>query len=233
MNNTYYYEDNYGITLKKHMAKTFLWVFLGLLVTTISAFVSLYSGLFLVVYSSSLAYILVAFAQLGVVMYLSSRLYHMSYTSAIISYFLYSLLTGFTLSSILLVYTGETIVFAFALAAILFLDLAFIGYRTNVDLSKFSGLFMGGIIALLIASLVGVFFSFSAFDTFICFIGIVLFLGITAWDTQKMKQYYYHYQNNPEVLQKLSIYSALELYLDFINIFLYIIRLMSNGRRRD
>ena len=232
MNDNVYYNES-GITLRKHMTKTFVWVFLGLLVSAVMSFLTIYSGLFYYVYSSNLVYFGLVIAQLASVMYLSSRIYQMSYSSAVISYFIYSILTGISLSSILIVYTGDVIIIAFALAALMFLSLAVIGNRTKVNMDNYSGLLVGGLFALLIASLVGMFFNFSGFQLMICYIGIGLFMAITVWDTQKMKKYYYYYQGDEEMLTKLSIYSALQLYLDFINIFLYIIRIIGNDRRRN
>lgn len=232
MNDNVYYND-YSVTLRKHMAKTFVWVFLGLLVTAVTAFATIYSGLFYYVYSSNLVYFGVMIAEIACVIYLSSRIYHMSYSGVVVSYFLYSILTGVTMSSVLLVYTGDVIIIAFALAAMMFLSLAVIGYRTKVNLDNFSGILVGGLFALVLASLVGMFFRMSGFQLLICYAGIALFMGITVWDTQKMKKHFYYYQGDEEMLAKLSIYSALELYLDFINIFLYIIRIIGNGRHRD
>ena len=234
MNDNIYYEDKgSGLTLRKHMAKTYLWVFLGLLLSTITAFVTIYTGLFYYIYSSTFVYFAVIIGQLALVIYLSSRIYSMSYTAAILSYFGYSLLTGITLSSVLLVYTGDVIVIAFGLCALLFADLAFIGYRTKVDLENYRGIFMAGLMILVVASLVGMFIHFDAYQTVVCFVGLAVFLGVTAWDTQKMKKHYYMAQNDEELLANLSIYSALELYLDFLNIFLYIVRLLGSNNRRN
>lgn len=232
MNENVYYHES-GITLREHMAKSFIWVFAGLLLTAVTSYLTIASGLFYLVYSSSLVYLGVIIGEFACVMYLSRNLYRMSYGQAVMAYFIYSVLTGITLSSVLLVYTGDVIIIAFALAAILFLDLAFIGYRTKLNLDNYSGLLVGGLIALLITSLFGMFLNFDSFQTMICYGGIILFLGITAWDSQKMKKYYSFYQHDEEMLSKLSIYSAFELYLDFLNIFLYIIRIIGNGRRRD
>ena len=234
MNENIYYEDKgTGITLRKHMAKTYLWVFLGLLLSTITAFVTIYTGLFYYIYSSTFVYFGVIFGQLALVIYLSSRIYSMSYTAAILSYFGYSLLTGITLSSVLLVYTWDVIVIAFGLCTLLFADLAFIGYRTKVDLENYRGIFMAGLFMVLIASLVGMFIHLDGYQTVVCFVGLAVFLGVTAWDSQKMKKHYYMAQNDEELLANLSIYSALELYLDFLNIFLYIVRLLGNNNRRN
>ena len=231
MNDNVYYNDS-SVTLRKHMAKTFVWVFLGLLVTAAVAFATLASGLFYFVYSSTLVYFGVMIAEVATVMYISSRLYYMSYSGAVLSYFLYSVLTGVTMSSVLLIYTGDVIVIAFALAAMMFLSLAVIGYRTKINMENYSGILVGGLIGLCIATLVGMFINLSGFQLMICYLGIALFMGITVWDTQKMKRHYYYYQGDEEMLAKLSLYSALELYLDFINIFLYIIRIIGSDRRR-
>ena len=92
---------------------------------------------------------------------------------------------------------------------------------------------MAGLFMVLIASLVGMFIHFDGYQTVVCFVGLAVFLGVTAWDSQKMKKHYYMAQNDEELLANLSIYSALELYLDFLNIFLYIVRLLGNNNRRN
>ncbi len=123
---------------------------------------------------------------------------------------------------------------AFAFAAVLFISCAVIGYTTRVDLTRFSGLFMGGLIAIILVSIVGMFFRsfFWGMNLYISYFGVLLFLGITAWDVQKLKNSYNMVSYDSEFAEKYSIIGALQLYLDFINIFLYIVRILGNSRSR-
>ncbi len=230
-NNVYSTQDSTSLTLRKHMSRTFVWVFFGLLVSAAAAFITLYTPLFNIVYG--FGYIFLVLAEFGCVIYLSSRIYDMSYSSATLAYFGYCFLSGMTMSSVLAVYAGSDIaILAFALASMLFLSTAVIGSRTSVNLDSFYPILFGGLIALVITSFVGLFLlHLDTLSIAICYIGIGIFMGLTAYDTQKMKKMYYYYQGDEEMLSKLSIYSALELYLDFVNIFLYIIRILGRGSR--
>jgi len=148
----------------------------------------------------------------------------MKAATAKIMFIIYAMVSGFTFASIFVVYEMSSIIFVFALAAIMFLIMALFGYYTNIDLSKFSSYLIFGLIGVIIASLVNVFWINDTFTTIICIISILVFLGFTAWDIQKIKRLNINNDN-------AAIYGALELYLDFINIFLDLLRLF--GRERD
>ncbi len=212
--------------LEKHMAKTFSWMFAGVFITFLVAAFLNFSGL---VYNLLTLPVLLAIiiAQFGLVIALSARVMKISYQAAIGLFLVYSVVMGFSLSTIALVYEAETIIMAFMVAAIYFGSLAVIGYTTKVDLSKIGSVCFVGLILLVIFGLFSLFFNLEAYTTIYCVIGLIVFTGLTAWDTQKAKKLYKENATDIQRANALSIYSALELYLDFINIFLYILRLMN------
>ena len=120
---------------------------------------------------------------------------------------------------------------AFAFAAVLFFCCAIIGHTTNVDLSKFGGLMIGGLIALVITSIVSMFIPALRDGLLISYVGVILFLFLTAWDMQKIKGFYYGVEEG-RLKNNLAIYGAFELYLDFLNMFLYLLRILGRGSKK-
>lgn len=225
-------------TLERYVAKTFLWMFLGLLTTFAVAFGlamnslsdpagSIVYGLFSVPYMT----LILQVAELGVVFYLSARISRMAAGTATALFFVYAVLNGIVFSSYFIVYDLMSLIFCFAAAAVYFGVMAAFGYLTKKDLSGWGRMLGAGLIAMLIISVLGLFIGFGMFEIVVCGLGILLFLAITAYDTQKIKAYYYEFSGDEEMAHKASIFGALNLYLDFINLFLYIIRLL--GKRRN
>lgn len=215
-------------TLKQHMLKTYTWMFLGVLVTFATAFLVSNTSLVYIIYSSRFMPMVLLFAQLGVVVSFSARLFKMKESSAKLLFFVYSMLTGVTFSVILAPYTSATIALAFAAAAVFFGCLVIIGATTKADLSKIGSVCIAGLFAFIIFQVLAMIFGWAMDTVMYCMIGLLLFTGITAWDVQKANKLYAANSNNQAMLNKLSIYSAFDLYLDFINIFLYILRLLGN-----
>jgi len=207
----------------KLIAKSFMWMFIGLLVTFVTGFVICLNKDALMLTLSGF-YIIAIIVELILVIVLSRNIFKMKAATAKIMFIIYAMVSGFTFASIFVVYEMSSIIFVFALAAIMFLIMALFGYYTNIDLSKFSSYLIFGFIGVIIASLVNVFWINDTFTTIICIISILVFLGFTAWDIQKIKRLNINNDN-------AAIYGALELYLDFINIFLDLLRLF--GRERD
>lgn len=207
----------------KLIAKSFMWMFIGLLVTFVTGFVICLNKDALMLTLSGF-YIIAIIVELILVIVLSRNIFKMKATTAKIMFIIYAMVSGFTFASIFVVYEMSSIIFVFALAAIMFLIMALFGYYTNIDLSKFSSYLIFGLIGVIIASLVNVFWINDTFTTIICIISILVFLGFTAWDIQKIKRLNINNDN-------AAIYGALELYLDFINIFLDLLKLF--GRERD
>jgi FtsH-binding integral membrane protein len=166
-------------------------------------------------------------AEIGLVMYLSFRITKMSAGAAAGSFLVYSFLSGLTLSSIFFVYTGGKIFQAFVVAAGMFAAMSVYGMVTKRDLTSWGSFFFMGLIGLIICSVVNIFLHSSALSFAVSVIGVFVFVGLTAYDTQKLKAY----ATAPELRENLAVYGALALYLDFINLFLMLLRLFGGNRR--
>lgn len=220
-----------SLSLKQYAVKTFTMMALGLLITTITAVLLLVSGFaYRFALMGMAPSVILLVAQIGVVMAFSSRLFKASLSSTRMMFFLYSILTGVTFSIIGLIYQPGTIALAFGITVVYFGSLVVIGATMKLDLTRFAPIFMVGLVILIIFNIVGMIINLDSMSTLICSGGLLLFTGLTAYDAQKMKKMYMQYQGNEDMLSRLSMYSALELYLDFINIFLYILRLLGNRK---
>ncbi len=210
-------------TDNKFFAKTFFWMFLGLIGTAIVAAYTYYSGLWVkLALSGSIA--IVAIVELVAVLIFSLLFKKMSPTVAGIVYFLYAGLNGVTLSSIFALYELNSIVIIFCATAILFGVLAFIGYKTDKDLSNWRTILMPALLIGIIVSIINLFLNNSMLDIGLSWFILLLFFGITIYDMNKLKMLSDDSDLNQD---KLYIYGALELYLDFINIFLRLLRLFA------
>lgn len=177
----------------------------------------------------------VMFAPLGLVLTMSFGLSKLSYPTLLGLFILYSVLTGMSLSFILLSYEIGSVVACFAAAAGIFGIMAFLGYTTEVDLTKFGPILMVGVIGLVIASVINMFIGSSQLDYIMSFFGVAIFTALTAYDVQKIKRIGEGIEaNGDQVLQveakKTAIVAALSLYLDFLNIFLYLLRLFGSRK---
>ena len=167
---------------------------------------------------------------------LSARVQKLQPSTATGIFFGYAVLNGLNLSAIFLVYDYGSLILAFLVGAVYFGVMAVYGNVTNRDLTGWGPKLMGGLIALIVCSLVGGLFaafgmSFGVMDLVLCAVGLLIFMGLTAYDTQMLKYYYSYFGGDAAMLHKASIIGALNLYLDFINIFLYILRML--GRRNN
>lgn len=160
------------------------------------------------------------FAELGLVLLLSARVMRMSISAATLLFIAYSVLNGVTLSTIFLVYELGTIATTFFVTAGTFFAMSVVGYATKMDLSRVGNVLYMMLIGLLIATVVNIFVASSTLYWIITYAGVIIFVGLTAWDTQKIKQMFYEYGTNDESGHKLAMLGALTLYLDFINLFL-------------
>lgn len=213
-------------TDNKFFTKTFFWMFLGLLGTAIVAAYTYYSGLWLKIFlSGSIA--VVAIVELVAVLVFSLLFRKMSPTVAGIVYFIYAFLNGVTLSSIFAIYELNSIIIIFVASAAIFGALAYIGYKTDKDLSDWRTILFTVLIVGIIASIVNLFVGNEMLDLGLTWVMLILFFGITIYDMNKLKMLSQDPELNPE---KLYIYGALELYLDFINIFLKLLRLFASRR---
>ena len=170
------------------------------------------------------------FAELGLVLLLSARVMRMSISAATLLFIAYSVLNGVTLSTIFLVYDLGTIATTFFVTAGTFFTMSVVGYATKMDLSRVGNVLYMMLIGLLIATVVNIFVASSTLYWIITYAGVIIFVGLTAWDTQKIKQMFYEYGTNDESGHKLALLGALTLYLDFINLFLFLLRIFGGSR---
>jgi FtsH-binding integral membrane protein len=164
------------------------------------------------------------------VLFLSFGIQRMSFATAQITFWAYAAVMGLSLSIILLAYTGASVAMTFFVTAGTFGAMSLWGYTTGRDLTGFGSFLFMGLIGLILASLVGLFFHSSALQFVISVLGVLIFTGLTAYDSQNIKNMYY-VGDDGEVAGKKAVLGALRLYLDFINLFLYLLRFMGNQRR--
>ena len=154
----------------------------------------------------------------------------MSMTKATLLFILYSVLNGVTMSMIFLLYEPMSIAITFAVTAGMFLVTSLVGYVTRMDMSKFGSIFMMLLVGLIIATLVNMFLGSETMYWVITYVGVIVFVGLTAFDTNKLKQIYLQHGEAGEMGQKLALMGALTLYLDFINLFLFLLRIFGDRR---
>ena len=215
--------------IAKTMQRVFGKMFLGILVT---AFVSLgiasSPALLEMIFSSRAIFWVLIIAQFGVVIWLSAGINKMSATTASLLFYVYSALTGVTLTPIFFAYTGDSIVKTFFITSATFGVMAAYGYITKKDLSKMGSILFMALIGLIVVSLVNFFLASPALTWAISLAGVAIFIGLTAWDTQKIKQM--ALETDERNVGKLAAIGALTLYLDFINLFLYLLRNFGDRR---
>lgn len=214
----------YANNVAKAMRGVFMRMFLALLVTAATSFAVLLNGTFLAfMLQNSWAYWGLLIAEIVLVFSVSGAINKLSATTANLLFFLYAIINGVVLSTIFLVYTSSSIAQTFLITAGVFGAMAIYGYTTKSDLSKFGSILMMALIGLLVCIVVNIFLASSRLDWIISIVGVGIFIGLTAWDTQKIK-HMVAYADSPETLSKVSTLGALSLYLDFINLFLYLLR---------
>lgn len=210
--------------LKKIYSKMFGWMFLGLMVTFLTGYI-IANNYNMLISILEIPFIIYAIIEIGLVIFLSARIHKMSGTTAKICFLIYSFVTGLTFSSIFVVYELSSIIYMFGITAILFGIFALFGHFTNIDLSKISTFLLMGLVGIIICSIINIFINNDNFDLIITIISLIIFLAYTAYDIQKVKK---TMNTLPE--ENLAVISALELYLDFINIFLDLLRLAGKSK---
>lgn len=212
------------------LSKVYGWMFVGLLITAVTAFaVASSPALIEAVILNRLLFWVLIFAQLGLVFYLSARVEHMAPVTAAGLFMLYSGLTGLTSSVILLLYTGTSVASTFIITAGMFGSMAFFGTVTKRSLAGWGQFLFMGLIGLIIAMIVGMFWQNGAMQFVISVVGVLVFTGLTAWDAQRLKQMAVSLPDGR--VGSYAIVGALSLYLDFINLFFFLLRF--TGGRRD
>ena len=230
-----YSEEKVGVS-RTFMANVFGWMFLAMAITAITAyyFASTPSMLsYLMDYNTGKMTMLgwiVMLAPLGFVMMMSFGFQRLSLSTLSLLFFLFSVLMGASLSFILLVYTAASVFKTFIVTSAMFGIMAVTGYTTKQDLTRFGSIMFMGLIGIIIASLVNLFLRSPGFDYVISFIGVLVFTGLTAYDVQKLKRIGSGMAYGSENTRKLALLGALSLYLDFINLFLFLLRFLGNRK---
>lgn len=215
--------------LRAFLLGVYNYMALGLALTgAVAYFVSTQPALMNAIYTTPLRWV-VMFAPLGIVLYFSFRLHAMAASTAQTIFWIYSATMGLSLSWIFMAFTGISITKVFFITSGTFAAMSLYGYTTQRDLSGFGSFFMMGLIGLIIGGLVNMFLRSPGFDFVLSSVGVLLFVGLTAYDTQIIKSEYAH-GDDSEVAAKKSIMGALRLYLDFLNLFLYMLRFMGDRR---
>ncbi|WP_341789939.1 Bax inhibitor-1/YccA family protein [Rickettsia endosymbiont of Polydrusus tereticollis] len=215
--------------LRKYMLKVYNYMALALLLTGVAAIATVsYEPLANLMFQTGFGTIIM-FAPLGIALYFFMGFGKMSLQTAQTLFWVYAALTGMSLSYLSLIYTGESIARTFFICASVFGGMSLYGYNTNKDLTSLGSFCAMGLIGLILVSLVNMFLQSSAISFATSIVGVVVFMGLIAWDTQKIKSMYFM-AGNDELGQKMSIMAAFNLYLDFINLFLYLLKFLGNRR---
>ncbi len=209
-------------TSSKIMSKVFLWMFIGLAVTFVTGRLIANNPEAIEEIFTGSKVIILAIIELVLVIWLSARIQKMSATSAKILFIIYSFVTGLTFSSIFIVYEIESIIYVFLATSLIMLIFALLGYFTKIDLTKLGTFLFMAIIGILIMGIISIFVNSESFSLGIAIASVVVFIGFIAFDVQKIKKMY-EYNMIPE--ENLAIYGALQLYLDFINIFIDLLKI--------
>ena len=231
--NQYDFDSSYaqaGLTLNQYVARTFGWMFVGLMITFLLAAVLAMTGAVIYLFVNPYIPMVLLIAELVVVLVLSAGILKRPVGVTRVLFAVYSILNGIVFSAYFVIYDVANLVVIFGLTALFFGAFSLYGRFTKTDLSKLRPLLIGGLIFLLVAGLLTMFLNLSSMERIICMVGIVVFLCFTAYDVQKIKANYEYFYGEAALLQKASIYSALQLYLDFINLFLYLLRFLGRGR---
>ncbi len=214
------------------MRKVYLWMTMAMVITGISSYgVATSPALLNMIYGNQIFFWGLVIAELALVFGIGGMLNRISLFTATMMFILYSVINGALMSSIFLLYTAGSIGQVFFITAGTFGAMAVVGYTTKKDLSSMGRLLMMALIGVIIATVVNIFVGSTGLQTIISYVGVLIFVGLTAYDSQKIKQMLYMQNADDEGAQKLALIGALTLYLDFINLFLYLLRIL--GRRSE
>ena len=226
-NFNYVQSPNAGTLANKVMRRVYVKMLVAMLVTAAtSMYVSSNEAILQLIFGNSFVTIGLVISQIAVVLVLSGRLNKLSITSATLLFYLYSVLTGVVFSSILLLYTATSVGMTFLITAGVFAAMSIYGFTTSNDLTKFGSIMFMALIGLIICSVVNIFLKSSGMEWIISLAGVAIFIGLTAWDTQKIKNAAM-YATDGTSAEKLATFGALSLYLDFVNLFLYLLRFLA------
>ena len=236
-----YNELNYGMTTREQelsmsaafpilMRKVYVWMTLALVITGTTAYgVATSPGLLMAIATNQLLFWGLIIAEFGLVVAISAAINKLSLTTATLLFVLYSVINGATLSFIFAVYTMSSIASVFFITAGTFAVMAVIGYTTKKDLTSMGKILIMALIGIIIATVVNIFLKSTGLQMIVSYLGVLIFVGLTAYDSQKIKQMLLMAPDAGEGAQKIALLGALSLYLDFVNLFIYLLRIF--GRR--
>ena len=213
------------------MRKVYVWMTLALALTGATAYgVATSPGILTALYSNSILLWGLVIAEFAIVFGVSAAINKLSLTTATLLFVLYSVINGALFSSIFIIYTMSSIASVFFITAGTFAVMALIGYTTKKDLSSMGKILFMALIGIIIATIVNIFLKSSGLEMIVSYLGVLIFVGLTAYDTQKIKQMLYDQETADEGAQKLALLGALSLYLDFVNLFIYLLRILGNRK---
>ncbi len=213
------------------MRKVFVWMTLALAITGLTAYgVATSPAILSLIFSSKVTFFGLIIAEFALVFAISGAINRLSLSTATMLFILYSVINGATLSTIFFAFSVATIGKVFFITAGTFGAMALVGYTTKTDLTSMGKLLFMALLGIIIASVVNMFVASSGLDLILSYVGVLVFVGLTAYDTQKIKQMCQAAPDAGESAQKLALIGALSLYLDFINLFLYLLRIFGNNR---
>lgn len=228
---SYMSQDAIAAEQQRFMVRVYNWMGSGLALTGIMAwFTSTNETILNILVTNPMLFIVLLLGELGLVFYLAARVMHMSASQAMGVFFLYAGLNGVTLAPLFLLYTTASLASTFMVTAGMFGAMSIYGYTTKKDLTSWGSFLFMGLIGIIIASIVNMFMNSSALYWVITYAGILIFVGLTAYDTQKIKETNILGNEGTDEDTKEAIRGALSLYLDFINLFLMMLRLMGDRR---
>ena len=236
-----YNELNFGMTTREQelsmsaafpilMRKVYVWMTLALVITGVTAYgVATSPGLMMAIATNKLLFWGLIIAEFGLVVAISAAINKLSLTTATLLFVLYSVINGATLSFIFAIYTMSSIASVFFITAGTFAVMAVIGYTTKKDLTSIGKILFMALIGIIIATIVNIFLKSTGLQMIVSYLGVLIFVGLTAYDSQKIKQMLLMAPDAGEGAQKIALLGALSLYLDFVNLFIYLLRIF--GRR--
>ena len=236
-----YNELNFGTTTREQelsmsaafpilMRKVYVWMTLALVITGVTAYgVATSPGLMMAIATNKLLFWGLIIAEFGLVVSISAVINRLSLTTATLLFVLYSVINGATLSFIFAIYTMSSIASVFFITAGTFAVMAVIGYTTKKDLTSMGKILFMALIGIIIATIVNIFLKSTGLQMIVSYLGVLIFVGLTAYDSQKIKQMLLMAPDAGEGAQKIALLGALSLYLDFVNLFIYLLRIF--GRR--
>ncbi len=214
------------------MRKVYLWMTLALVITGFTAYyVATSETLMMMLFTNQILFWGLVIGELVLVFSLSAAINRLSLTTATLMFVLYSVINGATMSFIFLAYTASSVTNVFLITAGTFAVMAVFGYFTKTDLTSWGKILMMALIGIIIATIVNIFTKSEGLAMILNYLGVLVFVGLTAYDSQKIKQMLMMAPDAGEAAQKVALLGALSLYLDFINLFLYLLRIL--GSRRD